>query len=542
MDYSGGGRRRGSPNSPYGGGRGRQRSRSPPFDRERRPSPSSYGSKRFRRDDDYRGGRGGRGRPHYGGDRRQTPMTFREFMAGLRNDASPEYAKSEYDRYLAEFYGNETKAEFERKKNDPALRQRYDPREIKVCMEKKRDSVKAAARFVAEKGIPSGRKIPLGPYAYVAIGDDVDLSDDGKPEDFRMAFPVTNDRRAQYMDFKTARRLIRKLDSEVGVEGNTLLPPGDEEDTVVVAEEQEEEEKKKDEEGEPMEQDNTVEGDKEQMEVEEKGQEEDEEAALAKYAVDDDSFDVKQLDDLMQYLWIVHGVDYYGCKEYGFEQDYLRKVAKRIMRPQELQAEGESKEQEPYKASLRDLNIHETKICKRWANRISQGSPVMKMIKDEKVEQELEKFIDSQIVKHEENKWGNKLSNKLFVAREFVVKHIKNKHAHVLDAEKERILDTIYRENYLSVKDRETKRGGGGRGGGRGGRHGRGGGRNQMMYIDPSMMGGQLLMSSGGRGGVTPVMLMPVGGGRGGRGGRGRGYFDLDAPQNNRSMLDYGDL
>lgn len=63
-----------------------------------------------------------------------------------------------------------------------------------------------------------------------------------------------------------------------------------------------------------------------------------------------------------------------------------------------------------------------------------------------------------------------------------------------------------------------------------------------MMYIDPSMMGGQLLMSSGGRGGVTPVMLMPVGGGRGGRGGRGRGYFDLDAPQNNRSMLDYGDL
>lgn len=44
------------------------------------------------------------------------------------------------------------------------------------------------------------------------------------------------------------------------------------------------------------------------------------------------------------------------------------------------------------------------------------------------VEEALEAFVEDQIVKHDDNKWGNKLSSKLFVAREFVVKHIRNKH------------------------------------------------------------------------------------------------------------------
>ncbi len=35
---------------------------------------------------------------------------------------------------------------------------------------------------------------------------------------------------------------------------------------------------------------------------------------------------------------------------------------------------------------------------------------------------------------------------------------------------------------------------------------------------------------------------MPPGGMGGGRGYTGRGYFDLDAPENQRSVLDYGDL
>jgi len=81
------------------------------------------------------------------------------------------------------------------------------------------------------------------------------------------------------------------------------------------------------------------------------------------------------------------------------------------------------------------------------------------------------------------------------------------------------------------------------------------------MMFDPSMMAGDL--------GGMPLIIPPQGGGRGmrggammrGRGGRGMGgrgmappgtklegpgylkhYYDLDAPANNRAVLDYGDL
>ena len=49
----------------------------------------------------------------------------------------------------------------------------------------------------------------------------------------------------------------------------------------------------------------------------------------------------------------------------------------------------------------------------------------------------IEAWIDSQIVKHEEKKWGSKVSAKLFMDREYVVKHINNKHGHLVAQQKE---------------------------------------------------------------------------------------------------------
>lgn len=36
-------------------------------------------------------------------------------------------------------------------------------------------------------------------------------------------------------------------------------------------------------------------------------------------------------------------------------------------------------------------------------------------------------------------RWGSKLSQKLFVGKEYVVKHIRLKHTHVIDAEREKV-------------------------------------------------------------------------------------------------------
>lgn len=38
------------------------------------------------------------------------------------------------------------------------------------------------------------------------------------------------------------------------------------------------------------------------------------------------------------------------------------------------------------------------------------------------------------------NRWGNKLSSKMFVGKEFVLKHIRLKHTSVVDAEREKVV------------------------------------------------------------------------------------------------------
>ena len=234
---------------------------------------------------------------------------------------------------------------------------------------------------------------------------------------------------------------------------------------------------------------------------------------------------------------------------------------------------------------------YEERTVKRWRTRVDKGDLLIRRMQKDRIEKDIVDFVDRQIVQHSDQKWGNKLSTKMFVARSFVVKHIRNKHAHVVDAERERILDIVYYENYKAAKDEEHRRPGrGGGGGGRGGRgRARGGGHGMpphmqqhgvgapMMMMDPSMMlGAPILMPAVG-GGMAPMIMAPMGlmamGGGGGRGGRGGGrggrgggrgggyvqggamvplpvggggvapnYFDLDAPKNNRAVLDYGDL
>ena len=117
------------------------------------------------------------------------------------------------------------------------------------------------------------------------------------------------------------------------------------------------------------------------------------------------------------------------------------------------------------------------------------------------IEADVEKFLESQIIKIEDNKWGNKLSTvggpaglaqtpsslcvlvrvsrgdmawglhccttvplilsprssppapayspqKMFMGRDFVVKHLRNKHGHVLQAERERLQEEAYWQNF----------------------------------------------------------------------------------------------
>ena len=74
-----------------------------------------------------------------------------------------------------------------------------------------------------------------------------------------------------------------------------------------------------------------------------------------------------------------------------------------------------------------------------WAARLASDDPVAVRAGTHKVEVELSAWVDAQIIKLDDAKWGNRLSSKLFVGRDYVVKHIRSKHPEKVEAERERV-------------------------------------------------------------------------------------------------------
>ena len=217
----------------------------------------------------------------------------------------------------------------------------------------------------------------------------------------------------------------------------------------------------------------------------------------------------------------------------------------------------------------------------RWCvDRVTRGDPEEARLGRARADRDLNAWMDSCIVKHDENRYGCTLSAKLFVSPEYVLKHIKNKQGAAVDAQLDKIYDRIYMENYLAAAKKEdlaAKRqkrqereerlrdGAGGRGGrsfdgGRGGRGGRGprADRNQFQRPQISVMQaapGMMLVPAEGAGPNGPYVQVPApeGGGDAPEGGQqqvvvvaegkgGKRYQDIDAPKSNRVVLDYGDI
>eukprot|EP00887_Chlorella_sp_A99_P001351 scaffold14.g1351.t1 len=660
--------------------RGRGRSGSPPPDRFRRSPPP----KRFRRDDDYDGGydrypgsgdrggpRGGyRGRGGYGGRgggrgygrppyddryddrgppprRRDGPMTYREFMQDLPNDITPEAANEEYRAYLAGWWGDAIKAEFEARKHDPALRRRFDPREIAKVAEQRGEAARAAAQAFADDlaagvAVEGADDTPPGPAAFgtamEADGAGAAQEGAGTPPP---APPLVWGAAQVAADLALAKELTATVDREKGISSTPLLPGAG----AAGGGEQEE-------------------GGEGEAPAEQQAQEMDAELSYEEQ--------LAKLDQLLAYLWRVHGIDYYGGREYFDPEEPGRAAARRTRRGEgpaqaaqaaaaavevgEVGEEGQQQEKpaggaaeggeegavggegageqaakegeggeeakaaadgavapaaeataaakppSPEQAAAKE---YDHRVTGFWRYRIEHGDALEAPLQRKRVEEGIEAFVEDQIVKHDDKKWGNKLSTKLFMGKEFVVKHIRNKHAHRVEEERDRLQDQVYWENFRAFKQEEQRRqqeeqervmagwgasaeallpGAAGRGGG--GRGARGGGgfggpmlEGGMLLADPAMvMGAPVFVPGAAAPIIMPMdMVMPLGvpsagmgggpgrgmllGGRGGRGGRGGGrgmvggpgakldagggvrqYYDLDAPANNRGVLDYSDL
>ena len=497
-------------------------------------------------------------------------------MATLPDTVTPEGAKTEYDRYLADFWGNEAKAEFEQKKNDPALRKQYDPREIEKVIDARNAAVQEfAVAFHQEdaEAVAVAAEDPPGPPA-LKHGGGASSLEEQKPHHHPYASHVSLEDDIIAEDLKLTRRLVRQLDIERGVaavggenaHANPLAPLPGADAVSALASAEGEGEKGQGEEPQaavvPAAAAGAAGGEGTALAPPPSEAEVAKTDALKKQeegeAVQDSQLSPEErrttLDALLVYLWAVHGIDYYGGKEFGGADDSARKIGppRRTVRPpaptqqqqvavtavaaagsgggggeeekkdggetameeskggeeenekkdngvedkQEGGAEADTDEKKDEATTTttavavaapapplpsvdeRARKTYEQRVHLRWKTRIEAGDPLALLLQKQRVDKEIEDFVESQVVKHEDKKWGNKLSTKMFVAKAFVLKHIRNKHGHVLDAERERLYDAIYYDNFMKAKEEEEKRRKleqGHRGGG--GHHGHGGGR-----------------------------------------------------------------
>ncbi|KAG2500685.1 hypothetical protein HYH03_001451 [Edaphochlamys debaryana] len=548
-------------------------------------------------------------------------MTFKEFtLRKVPDDAAPDVAHRMYQEYLVEYYGSAIKAEFEQNKDSDFFKYQFDPRNFAKIVasraEEAQDTAKHVAADLASATLdPANENFAQGMYDLAPK-----LEKDAKPgsEDGPKFAPNLCWRPTRVAhDITLSRRLIRKLDAEKGVEENPLLPalpPGPEPAAAAAGDGGDGEKAAGGEDAAGA----GGEGGAAGGEGGEGGAEgapapagsvggaapaakepEEEEEVV----VDESNYKdmVGKLDLQLHWLWKVHGVDYYAGIELNENDWPYRLNCCRLIRGPKPE-EGEGADEAADKADGEKLG---RQVDECWEGRISHGDPIEAKCMKQRIEDELDKWIEGQVTMVADNKWGSKLSNKLFVGKKYVIKHIKTKHQDKLALERERILDQLYFENFRVWKEEEERRraeeehagaepmegegagmegeggGYGGRGRGRGPMRGRGRGpgrgpmgRGPMMGLEagPIMMPmpmAPMFMPPGPMGPFMPIIpgpvpMLPPGPmpirGRGPRPMRGRGmpgrgmgppkidprgmreYYDLDHPANNRAVLDYGDL
>lgn len=147
---------------------------------------------------------------------------------------------------------------------------------------------------------------------------------------------------------------------------------------------------------------------------------------------------VELLDTLITYLWRIHGLDYYGMIETS-EAKGLRHV----------RVEGKTS------VTSTDGAEWENKLDSRWQERLRGQDPLEVMTAKEKIDTAAVEFLDPYVRKIRDEKYGWKYGcgakgcTKLFHASEFVHKHLKLKHPELLTESTSKVREELYFQNYM---------------------------------------------------------------------------------------------
>ncbi|XP_010510813.1 PREDICTED: serrate RNA effector molecule-like [Camelina sativa] len=402
----------------YGGG----------YDREMGGRPN-YGDERphgrfMGRHQEWEGGRGGYGdASNSGNTQRDGLMSYKQFIQELEDDILPSEAERRYQEYKSEYITTQKRVFFNSHKDEDWLKNKYHPTNLLSVIERRNELARKVAKdFLLD--LQSGA-IDLGPA--VTASDKSSRASEPNSEDeaagggkrkrhgrwesketeLLSAAPkapnFTSDPKRILIDVEQAQALVRKLDSEKGIEENLLSG----------------------------------------SETENSGREKLHSGSTGPVIIIRGLTSVKGLegvellDTLVTYLWRVHGVDYYGKFETN-EAKGLRHV----------RAEG--------KGSDAKGDESESKFDSHWQERLKGQDPLEVMAAKEKIDAAATEALDPHVRKIRDEKYGWKYGcgakgcTKLFHAAEFVYKHLKLKHTELVTELTTKVREELYFQNYMN--------------------------------------------------------------------------------------------
>ncbi|KAK4339165.1 hypothetical protein RND71_040627 [Anisodus tanguticus] len=434
-DYDGG--RRGSPRGGFGRGDRRYGyDRQGGYDREMGgrpgyPDERHHGRFAGRSSGGYRGdwgpGRGGFADTFgAGSNQREGLKSYKQFIQELEDDILPAEAERRYQEYKSGYIEAQKRAYFNAHKAEEWLKDKYHPTNLISVIERRDELARKSAKdFLLD--LQSGT-LDIGPGVTPASANksgqlsepnsDEEADESGKRRrhgrgptketDLLSAAPkahqVSSDPRRVQIDVEQAQALVRKLDSEKGIEDNILSRSDND-----------------------------------------RGSRDKSHGSSGPVIIIRGLTSVKGLegtellDTLLTYLWRIHGVDYYGMTETN-EAKGLRHV----------RVDGKASDATSNGAEW------ETKLDSHWQDRLKGRDPLEVMAAKEKIDAAAAEALDPYVRKIRDEKYGWKYGcgakgcTKLFHAAEFVHKHLKLKHPDLAVDLTTKVREDLFFKNYMN--------------------------------------------------------------------------------------------
>lgn len=378
---------------------------------------------------EWEAGRGGYGDASVAGTvPREGMMSYKQFIQELEDDILPAEAERRYQEYKSEYISTQKRAYFDAHKDEEWLKDKYHPTNLVAVIERRNELARRVAKdFLLDlqsgtldvgPGTNASSTSKSGQASDANSDDEMDTSGKrrrqgrGQTKEADLsaapkAHPVSSEPRRVQVDIEQAQALVRKLDSEKGIEENILGGPDDK-----------------------------------------INREKSHGGSSGPVIIIRGLTSVKGLegtdllDTLLTYLWRIHGLDYYGMTETS-EAKGLRHV----------RSEGKSAD------SGNNGSDWENKLDSRWQERLKGQDPLEVMTAKEKIDAAAVEVLDPYVRKIRDEKYGWKYGcgakgcTKLFHAAEFVHKHLKLKHPELVMELTAKLREELYFQNYMNDPD-----------------------------------------------------------------------------------------